>query len=539
MIERLKDFAKRHWPALRLRTILFSVLLFVAALPGISAVFLRVYENTLVRQTEAELIAQGAALAATAEALWPVGDAGTAPASIPPADYRPEPLDIDLGATPILPERPAAARSTAPADVDALQAARALSPILRTTSRTTLASIVLTDSAGRVLIGEDAGRGSYAGLPEVRAALGGAPATVLRHNGAYRPHYHFEWLSRASDLRLHHARPIVAGGHVVGVLLLSRSPRALFRGLYEDGGKILLGIGLIGATLVVLSGVVSRGVTRPIEALSAASRRVAAGQGLAPETPPMAAVEIRALYEDFRAMAEAIERRSRYLRDFAAAVSHEFKTPLTGIRGAAELLQDHQGGMSEAERQRFLANIAADTARLSQLVTRLLDLARADMMRPEADVATDLAAPILRVADALRQPGFDIVVESPSDLPQVAVPGDALQAVLTTLVDNSRQAGATRIAITARTASDTVLLDIADDGPGVPEPDRTRIFDPFFTSRRDTGGTGLGLSIARSLLAASRAEIELMEGGEGARFRLVLPYARTGGPTNPARSIAG
>ena len=63
MIGALKDWAKRHWPPLRLRTILFLTLLFVAALPGIGAVFLRVYENTLVQQTEAELIAQGAALA--------------------------------------------------------------------------------------------------------------------------------------------------------------------------------------------------------------------------------------------------------------------------------------------------------------------------------------------------------------------------------------------------------------------------------------------------------------------------------------------
>ena len=524
MIEAVKAFAKRHWPALRLRTILFSVLLFVAALPGISAVFLRVYENTLVRQTEAELIAQGAALTATAQALWPAG-AGPAPVTaVRPADYKPEPLDIDLGSTPILPERPTATTPAAPADAQALAAARTLAPILQTTSRTTLASIVLTDGAGRVLIGADAG-GGYAGLPEVQAALGGAPATVLRHNGAYRPHYHFEWLSRASDLRIHHARPIVVNGRVVGVLLLSRSPRALFRGIYEDGGKILLGVGLIAAALVVLSGVVSRGITRPIEALSAASRRVAAGQGLAPDTPPMAAVEIRALYEDFRAMAEAIERRSRYLRDFAAAMSHEFKTPLTGIRGAAELLQDHQGGMSEAERQRFLANIAADSARLSQLVTRLLDLARADMLRPEADVATDLAVPVLRVADALRQPGFDILVDLPPGLPDVAVPAGVLEAVLTTLADNSRQAGASRVTLAARATRTAVQLDVADNGPGVPEADRDRIFDPFFTSRREAGGTGLGLSIARSLLAASRAEIELVEGGEGAGFRLALPIA--------------
>jgi hypothetical protein len=92
MIGKLKTFLKRHWPALRLRTILLAVLLFAAAMPGIGAVWLRVYENTLVRQTEAELTAQGAALAAVAQTLWP----GPPPAPLPPRDdpnrYRPEPL---------------------------------------------------------------------------------------------------------------------------------------------------------------------------------------------------------------------------------------------------------------------------------------------------------------------------------------------------------------------------------------------------------------------------------------------------------------
>ena len=75
---RFRLFVRRHWPALRLRTILLSVLLFAALLPGFAAIFLRVYENTLVRQTEAELVAQTAALSATAETLWP-GSRLTAP----------------------------------------------------------------------------------------------------------------------------------------------------------------------------------------------------------------------------------------------------------------------------------------------------------------------------------------------------------------------------------------------------------------------------------------------------------------------------
>ena len=71
MSRRARDFVRRHWPRLRLRTLLLAVLIFAAGLPGIGAVFLRVYENTLVRQTEAELISQAAALASAAEVNWP------------------------------------------------------------------------------------------------------------------------------------------------------------------------------------------------------------------------------------------------------------------------------------------------------------------------------------------------------------------------------------------------------------------------------------------------------------------------------------
>jgi two-component system, OmpR family, sensor histidine kinase ChvG len=526
MIGRLKAFAKRHWPALRLRTILFSVLLFVASLPGVSAIFLRVYENTLVRQTEAELIAQAAALAATASALWP-SQPGAAPVIAPAkaGDYQPEPLSIDLGSTPVLGERPRATKATGAADTQAVAAAGRLAPILKATSRTTLASIVMTDGEGRILIGAEAG-GGYAALPEVRSALHGDPATTLRRNGAYRPRYAFEWLSRASPLRIHYARPIWSGGRVVGVLLLSRSPRALFRGIYQDRGKIILGTVLIAGVLVVLAGLVSRGVTRPIEALSAASRAMAAGYGVAPETPETAAVEVQALYEDFRTMAQAIERRSRYLRDFAAAVSHEFKTPLAGIRGAVELLQDHQAEMDGAERRRFLDNVAADGARLSQLVDRLLELARADMTAPDLTACTDLRAPVLQAADALRTGGLGVTVSLPEDLPAVSVPAATVQAVLTTLVENSRQAGARHVTVEGRRTRRHVELLVTDDGPGVPAGDRDRIFEPFFTSRRTSGGTGLGLPIARSMLAASQGELELLPSTGGARFQVRLPQAR-------------
>jgi signal transduction histidine kinase len=515
MIEGFKRVVRRHWPRLRLRTILLLTFVFVAALPGVGALFLRVYENTLVRQTEAELIAQGAALAATATMLSP------APHDAFPS-LSPEAPTVDLRMTPVLPDRPAPRPIASPPDRRAIAWSRQLRPILRMTASTTRASIQLLDAKGRILVGPDTGR-SYALLPEVGSALTGRPATTLRRNDTYRPTYPFEWLSRASTLRIHHARPILADGRVIGVLLLARSPRGLFVGLHADRGKIALGVLLIFATLVMLSGLLSRGIIRPVEALGEATRAVASGGGTVPAAPTTAAIEIQALYRDFGTMAAAIEWRSRYLRDLAHAVSHEFKTPLAGIGGAVELLQDHPD-MAAADRERFLANIAADAARLNQLVSRLLDLARADMARIADGVASDAAAAVRGVADAYA--GIAVTHDLPS-LPPVGVPGAVIETVLGGLIENSRQAGAARVEITGRTVPGSVMLEVRDDGPGIAPGDRARVFEPFFTSRRSAGGTGLGLPIARSLLHAHRAAIELAEAANGgAVFVITLPVTK-------------
>jgi signal transduction histidine kinase len=518
MIAAFKRAVKAHWPRMRLRTILFATLFFVAALPGFGAIFLRVYENTLVRQTEAELVAQSAALAAAAQATWP-----GAPAFVPPDPSRivRPPPPVDLNATPILPERPSPAATTHSPDRAAREAAGRLLPIVATTRQTTLASIILLDDTGDIRIGPGT-TGSYAALPEVRAALAGRATTVLRRNGAYRQVYRFEWLSRAAAIRVHHARPVIVNGRVVGVLLLSRSARALFRGLYEDRGKIIFGVLVIFGILVVLSGVLSRGIARPIEALSAATRAVSAGGGTLPEVPPTAAIEIQSLYVDFASMAQAIDRRSRYLRDFAHAVSHEFKTPLAGIRGALELLRDHAGAMSNEERDRFLANADADAERLTLLVSRLLELARADMSQAVILAETALTPVVSKVADAERTAAFDVIVHDPGGL-AAAAPADTIETVLAALVANSRQAGAGVLTIALEAAGDDIALILSDNGPGIAEPDRIRVFEPFFTTRRAGGGTGLGLPIVRSLLQTHGGSIALTESDSGTAFRILLP----------------
>ncbi|HWI85909.1 MAG TPA: HAMP domain-containing sensor histidine kinase [Sphingomonas sp.] len=521
MIRWIKTIAKRHWPRLRMRTILLSTFILIATLPGFGALFLRVYENTLVRQTETELTAESAALAATAGAQWPGFVPG--PVFSDGGGYGLERRAIDLRTSPILPDRPAPVAVNRRPEALARAVAARIQPILRQTTYSTLASILLLDRSGIVLNGPQAGL-SYRDLPEVAAALRGRPNTVLRRNAAYHRAFPVEWFSRAAALRLHHAHPIIVNGRTMGVVLLARSPPALYMGLYEDAGKIAFGFALIMLVIVVLSGLLSRGIIRPIEKLGLATRDVARGSNVVmPAIPETAAIEIQALYADFAAMAAAIERRSRYLRDFAHAVSHEFKTPLAGIRGAVELLQDHHATMSQDERHRFLGNAAVDADRLTLLVTRLLELARADMMT--AGGASNLALALRRVADAHRGAAFAVDLTIAANLPYVAVPAATVETVIGALIENSRQAGATRCTIRVIPRANSIHILLGDNGPGINSADRERLFEPFFTTRRAAGGTGLGLPIARSLLDACNGAIRLENSETGAQFSIDLPLA--------------
>lgn len=517
LIGALKNFAKAHWPALSLRTILFGTLLFVAALPGVAALFLRVYENTIVQQTESELIAQGVVLASAYKSAWRDGVPDPAPRY-----FAPEPPTIDLRAMPILPVSAPHERHMTP-DAHAGRVGHQLAPMANDTAAVTLTAMRLLDGHGTVVLGRDDVGVNVADLPEVRAALAGRPRTVLRESGFGAASTWMALISRAAVIRVHHARPVIDQGKVVGVIMLSRTPRGLFVGLYQDRGKILLGAGLILLTLLVLAGLLSRGIARPIAALADASEDVARGHVAIPETPATAAIEIRALYANFAAMAERIERRSRYLKDFAAAVSHEFKTPLAGIRGALELLDEHGDTMSPADRHRFLGNAGADAERLSRLVQRLLDLARADMATIDADARADVSAAAARVADSFRSDRFAVAVEGRGATARITP--EVIETVLETVVENSRQAGATEVTISTLADGEVVRLAVTDNGPGIAEADRERIFEPFFTGRRESGGAGLGLAIARSLLAASAGSIATEPVSAGARFTITLVTA--------------
>lgn len=290
-------------------------------------------------------------------------------------------------------------------------------------------------------------------------------------------------------------------------LLILRPPPVLLEALWEERHGLVVAAIIVVALLMLLSATLARTIVGPVERLSEATRALASGKGEVPDNPSLKVTEIEQLYADFRTMEAAIERRSRYLRDFAASVSHEFKTPLAGISGAIELLEDHGPNMTDAERRTFLGNMQDDSDRLSRLVKRMMELAKADMQVDSGDAVTDAAAVLRRVADGLARDGFAVVVKVGEGI-TVPLDTNALAAIATTLIENSRQAGATLLTVEGGRQT----IRFTDDGPGIAEADRARIFEPFFTSKRKEGGTGLGLAIARSLAEAQGARLELCDG---------------------------
>lgn len=196
---------------------------------------------------------------------------------------------------------------------------------------------------------------------------------------------------------------------------------------------------------------------------------------------------------------------------------------VTGIRGAVELLQDHPD-MAPEDRCRFLANADADARRLALLVTRLLDLARADMAEPD-EQRNDAAQVITRVADSWRTGEFSVDIVCPAETAGVDVPATTLEAVLATLLENSRQAGARSVTIRLGADNGHVEVLVSDDGPGVPLADRARLFEPFFTTKRETGGSGLGLAISRSLMEAQRGSLAILDSAT-TTFVIRIPVER-------------
>jgi signal transduction histidine kinase len=230
---------------------------------------------------------------------------------------------------------------------------------------------------------------------------------------------------------------------------------------------------------------------------------------------------------------EQLERLNRAKSEFVSIVSHEFRTPLTGIQGFSEMMRDEQ--LSMEEMREYAGDINKDVQRLNRMINEMLDLDRMESGRMTIHrEQMDLNAVVDEAVDRVRPnaPNHTLTLDLQPDLPQIQADRDRLTQVASNLLSNAVKYSPTggRITLTTRAQGDQLLFDVRDEGLGIPKEALETIFERYSRvdsqATKDIQGTGLGLPIVRQIvqLHGGRvwAESEL---GRGSVFHVVLPLA--------------
>jgi two-component system sensor histidine kinase CreC len=328
---------------------------------------------------------------------------------------------------------------------------------------------------------------------------------------------------------MHVAAPIIDNGKMIGVLTVAKPNNTLQPAISQSERTIVRW----GVLLLVLSLAVGLAVTlwisRSLGALQRYARAVTAGERAQP--PTKGASEIVELGRALESMRQRLEGK-QYVEHYIHSLTHEMKSPLAAIRGAAELLDED---LPAAEQRRFAHNIRGQSQRLSELIEKMLALAAIEHRQAlENIVAVDLgqllAEVIALLEPRLQQAKVTVQVVNAPELPQVRGEVFLLRQALLNLLENaidfSPPGGAITIQADTSTAG-AVTLAVADNGPGIPDYALERVFERFYSLPRPASNeksTGLGLCFVQQVAQLHHGQITLHNRSiGGAEARLTLP----------------
>ncbi len=273
-------------------------------------------------------------------------------------------------------------------------------------------------------------------------------------------------------------------------------------------------LGILLVSVIVLSLVAVHWATAPLSALALAAEKL--GEDInrppLPETGPLEAQRAAKAFNTMQQrLSRFIDERSRML----AAMSHDLKTPITRLRLRAELLDDEP----------LRAKFEKDLQEMEAMVTQTLDFMR-DTSSREAVQQVDVMALLESLQTDYRETGASVEIEGRAAQPYPARPS-GLRRCIGNLLDNAIRYGG-RATIVVEDGADRLILRVRDAGPGMPQQDLERAFEPFYrgesSRNRETGGTGLGLGIARNIARAHGGDLTLENRPEvGLEAALMLP----------------
>ncbi len=293
---------------------------------------------------------------------------------------------------------------------------------------------------------------------------------------------------------------------------------------------VLIALGAAVGLALLGTAIIARRMTRSLDLLSSATEEVAASAFREPIVVD-SRDEIGALARSFNSMASQLRQMEETKREFFATVSHEFRSPLTSIRGAVDLLHEGGPGPLTEKQERLTDIIAKSSERLLRLANQILEMSRLRAGLVELErTPLDLARLVDRAVEELHPQAEEsgVALERERYGSHFAYLGD--EERLYQLVVNL---GANAIRFTPRggrvvvrviDASPEFELQVEDTGVGIPADSLPDIFDPYRQAHRDRGGTGLGLAIVRGIASAhgGRVTAESRE-GKGSRFTVLLP----------------
>ena len=368
---------------------------------------------------------------------------------------------------------------------------------------TGLSRILVTDGAGLVLYDtrETGGAvGQYVLYTEiVQALLGNDAFSCTYEGGAFR--------SRASS-------PVLYQNQIIGAVYAyeyDTEQAALLEGLQEN---LLRLSAVVGVVALVLSGIISRALTKKLVQLLTAIRQVREG-AYSHRTEIRGGDEIAQLGEEFNSLTDRLQVTENARRRFVSDASHELKTPLAAIRLLTDSILQTENIDRETTRE-FVADIGSEAERLTRITEDLLRLTRLDSGILEQAAVEDVLPVLEQVMRMMslvaQEKGVDLTYEAAEGC-AVRSTRDELYQVIYNLTDNAlKYSAGAAVQVSLRKCGGQVVLTVADRGPGIPEEDLPRIFERFYrvdkARSRAAGGTGLGLSIVSDTVRRQGGTVE-------------------------------
>ncbi|GFP24104.1 two-component system, OmpR family, phosphate regulon sensor histidine kinase PhoR, partial [Candidatus Hakubella thermalkaliphila] len=284
------------------------------------------------------------------------------------------------------------------------------------------------------------------------------------------------------------------------------------------------------ALAIVISLYLARSITRPLQDMIRVTRSISEGD-LSQRVRADSQDELGALAQSFNIMADDLAKQEKMRRDLVADIAHEFRTPLTTIRGYVESILD---GVKKPD-QDILGRIEAETERLTTLISDLQELSRAEsgklsLEKKPVDLNVLVEEVFPKFEKEIAEKEIQVETDLDRGLPLALVDerriGQVLENILNNGIKYNYQKG--RVRVNTREEGEGVRLTIADTGQGISPQDLPYIFERFYrgdkSRSRHTGGTGIGLSIARNLVEAHWGTISVQsQPGQGSTFSVWLP----------------